>query len=235
MLSALWVAYRGIATADQPGACALLHVRATEAGAGEEETVRVKQVYAHYERGDPSEGGFKYCPSCGTLLVLAESGGRLRPACSDCGFVQYRNPAPTVSVLVVDGDRVLLGKRGGHPGKGTWSIPSGYVDFEEDFLTTAIREAKEETGLDVEVCSIINVVSSFVSPRFHFLGLYVVARVMGGALAAGDDLEAVEWFPVEGPLPEMGFQEDVDIIEMYAREFAGLPVDPDYASPASQP
>jgi 8-oxo-dGTP diphosphatase len=196
--------------------------------------VRVKQVFAHYQRGGGLEGGFKHCPSCGTLLMLTESGDRLRPACSNCGFVQYRNPAPTVSVLVVDGDRVLLGKRGGSPGRGTWSLPSGYVDYEEDFLTTAIRETKEETGLDVEVCSLINVVSSFVSPRFHFLGLYVVARVMGGALEAGDDLEAVEWFPIVGPPPEMGFQEDIDIIEMYAEGFVGLPVDPDYATPTSR-
>jgi 8-oxo-dGTP diphosphatase len=132
-------------------------------------------------------------------------------------------------MLVVDGDRVLLGKRGGSPGRGTWSLPSGYVDYEEDFLTTAIRETKEETGLDIEVCSILNVVSSFVSPRFHFLGIYVRARVMGGELIAGDDLEAVAWFPVAGPLPEMGFQEDVVVIEMLTEGFTELPVDPDYA------
>ena len=193
--------------------------------------VQVKQVFAHYDRSGPLAGGFKHCPSCGTPLALAESGDRPRPTCSNCGFVQYRNPAPTVSVLVVDGDRVLLGKRGGSPGKGTWSLPSGYVDFEEDFLTTAIRETKEETGLDIEVCSIINVVSSFVSPRYHFLGIYVAARVLGGELAAGDDLEEVAWFPLAGPLPEMGFQEDVGIIEMIAQGFAGLPVDADYATP----
>ena len=192
--------------------------------------MRVKQVFAHYERADQLVGGFQYCPFCSTPLVMAKSGHRSRPACSSCGFVQHRNPAPVVSILVVDGDRVLLGKRGGSPGKGTWSFPSGYIDYEEDFLTTAIRETKEETGLDVEVRSIINVVSSFVSPSFHFLGIYVLARVMGGQLVAGDDLEAVDWFPLAGPLPEMGFQEDVAIIEMVRNGFAGLPVDPDYAT-----
>lgn len=192
--------------------------------------MQIKQVFAHYEQDDQLVGGFKYCPFCSAPLVLAESDHRQRPTCSSCGFVQHRNPAPTVSILVVDGERVLLGKRGGNPGKGTWSLPSGYVDYEEDFLTTAIRETREETGLDVAVCSIINVVSSFVSPRFHFLGIYVVARVMGGELAAGDDLKTAEWFPVTGPLPEMGFQEDVSIIEMYAKGFTGLPVDPNYAT-----
>ena len=194
-------------------------------GSNKGDSLRVKQVFEHYQRQGQLAGEFKLCPFCGTPLLVAESGHKLRPTCPSCGFVQRRNPAPTVSILAVDGDRVLLGKRGGHPGKGTWSLPSGYIEYEDDFLTAAIREAKEETGLDVEVCSVINVVSSFVSPRFHFLGVYVVARVVGGELVAGDDLEAVEWFPVKGPLPEMGFEEDVGIIELYASGFEGLPVD----------
>lgn len=185
----------------------------------------LKQVYDHYQREAQPEGEFKFCPFCGTPLLLEEIDHRLRPTCPGCAFVQYRNPASTVSVLVVDNDRVLLGKRGGPPGKGTWSLPSGYIEYEDDFLSTAIREAKEETGLDVEISSVINVASSFVSPSFHFLGLYLVARVAGGELVAGDDLEAVEWFPIKGPLPEMGFAEDVDVIETYVAGYAGLPVD----------
>jgi 8-oxo-dGTP diphosphatase len=191
--------------------------------------VRVRQVFEHYRRQDPPAGEFKLCPFCGAPLLRVESGHKPRPTCPSCGFVQHRNPAPTVSVLVVDGERVLLGKRGGEPGKGTWSLPSGYVEYEDDFVTTAIREAKEETGLDVKVESVINVVSSFVTPRYHFLGVYVVARVVRGALVAGDDLEAVEWFPLRGPLPEIGFEEDVSILELYAGGFEGIPVDADYA------
>ena len=191
----------------------------------------VKQVFAYYERGDQWVGEFKHCPFCSAPLVLAGSEQRPRPSCPGCGFVQHRNPAPTVSVLAVDGDRVLLGRRGGSPGKGTWSLPSGYVDYEEDFLTTAIRETREETGLDVQILSIINVVSSFVSPAFHFLGIYVIAQVVGGELVAGDDLEAVDWFPAVGPLPDMGFQEDVHIIEMYTKGLTGIPADPEYATP----
>lgn len=128
---------------------------------------------------------------------------------------------------------MLLGKRGGEPGKGTWSLPSGYIEYEDDFVTTAIREAKEETGLDVEVESVLNVVLSFVTPRYHFLGVYVLARVVDGKLVAGDDLEAVAWFPVRGPLPEMGFEEDVSVIELYGTGFEGIPVDAGYARTAN--
>ena len=94
-------------------------------------------------------------------------------------------------------------------------MPSGYVDWEEVYLSAAVREARQETGLEVEVEGIINLVSSFVSPRFHFLGIYLAARVVGGELRAGDDLAAVAWFPVDA-LPELGFVEDREVIEALA-------------------
>ncbi len=194
-----------------------------------EEGMRVIQVFDHYPRTGRSAGEFLFCPYDGKPLIKVESGGKQRPTCSSCGFVHFRNPSPTVSLLIVDEERVLLGKRGGHPGKGTWSLPSGYIEYDEDFLSTTIREAKEETGLDVELISIINVVSSFITSKFHFLGVYLAARVVGGELAPADDLEAAEWFPIAGPLPEMGFEEDASVIEMYAKGMAGLPVDSNFS------
>jgi 8-oxo-dGTP diphosphatase len=188
----------------------------------------VKQVYSHYHRPGPATGAYKYCPFCAAELAKVEEGHGVRPACPACGFVQYRNPAPTVSIIIVDRDQVLLGRRGGEPGRGTWSLPSGYIEFDDDFLSAAIREVEEETGLRVELSSLVNVVSSFVSPRFHFLNLFLVARVLGGELAAADDLQAVDWFPLSGPFPEMGFQEDLDAIQLVAEGCAGLPLEPDH-------
>ena len=191
----------------------------------------VRQVFAHYEPGGQPSDLFKYCPYCTAALETAQEKTAPRPRCPSCGFRQHRNPAPTVSVLILDRERVLLGKRGARPGKGTWSLPSGYVEWEEDFLTTAVREAKEETGLDVEIVSVASVVSSFVSPRFHFLGIYVTARMVGGALAAGDDLVAVEWYPLKSLPPDMGFQEDTHMIELVAaKDYAGLDVDTKWAA-----
>ncbi len=189
-------------------------------------TMDIKQVYAHYLQPAPPQGEYRFCPSCGARTARIEEGHLMRPGCPVCGFRQYRNPAPTVSVLVVEGGRVLLGRRGGDPGKGTWSLPSGYIEFGDDFLTTAVRETAEETGLKVELRSLLNVVSSFVSPRFHFLNLFLVAQVVGGELQAGDDLEAVAWYPLAGPYPPMGFPEDEDALHLLASGFAGLPVDP---------
>ena len=186
----------------------------------------MKQVYVAYDgKEEPAADRFQYCPRCRTALTIKDVGHKQRSVCPSCGFIRFRNPAPAISLLIVQDDQVLLGKRGGEPGRGKWSTPSGYIEYEDDFLTTAIREAKEETGLDVELKSIIQVVSSFVSPGYHFLAVYLLAGVIGGELMAGDDLEEVAWFPLSGPWPELGFQEDVDVLEAYSRtRFEGLPI-----------
>jgi len=187
--------------------------------------MQIKQVFEHYSRPGQATGAYPLCPYCGKPLMLDERQPRARAACPGCGFVQYRNPAPAVSILVIEGERVALGKRIGDPGQGAWALPSGYIEFEEDFLSAARRGVMEETGLAVAIESLLNVVSSFVTPKFHFLGLYLAGRVVGGALKAGDDLEAVAWFPLEGPLPEMGFEEDVRALALYRSGFRGIPVE----------
>lgn len=135
-----------------------------------------------------------------------------------------------ISLLIVRDDQVLLGKRAGEPGKGLWATPSGYIEYEDDFLSTAVLEAKEETGLDVEIRSVLNVLSSFVSPKFHFLAIYLLAEAIGGELAAGDDAEEVAWFPLSGPFPELAFIEDAEILEEYSKNpLVGLAVEPRFA------
>jgi ADP-ribose pyrophosphatase YjhB (NUDIX family) len=105
----------------------------------------------------------------------------------------------------------------------------GFIEFEEDFLSAATREVKEETGLNIEIRSIISVVSNFLSPGLHTLAIVLLARVVGGEARAGDDLDALQWCPLEGPLPEMAFEADQHIIERYSKtRFKGAPVDPDY-------
>jgi ADP-ribose pyrophosphatase YjhB (NUDIX family) len=191
-----------------------------------------KQVYWHTSAAPIDSGRVRYCPRCGQPLTVRQVGNNPpRPACDQCGFVQFRNPAPSVQRDGRGRDTGVLGKRLFDPGKGLWALPSGYIEFDEDFLTAAVREACEETGLAVTIEGTLNVVSTMISPRQHFLNICLLARVSGGTLVAADDLAAVDWFPLGGPLPEMAFAEDADILARYAaRPFPGLPADPRYAS-----
>ena len=191
-----------------------------------------KQVFSSYGgQEDGNLGHYQYCPFCGTQLALKEKGGRPRPACPNCGFVQFRNPVPGVVVLIEKEGTVLLGKRRGGYGTGKWGLPQGYIEYDEDFLTAAIREVKEETGLDVEIRAILNLVSNLLSPGLHTLAIVLLAGVIAGQPRAGDDLETLAWVPLSGPLPDMAFEADEWIIERYQKtgRTGALPVDPDFA------
>ena len=174
----------------------------------------IKQVFSAYDNKDDTHiADFKYCPSCGIQMSLNEDSGKQRPACPNCGYVQFQNPIPGVVVVIVKKGQVLLGKRAGSFGKGKWGLPQGYNKFEEDFISAAIREVKEETGLDVEIRSIINVVSNFLSPVLHTLAIVLLAGVISGEPCAADDLLILEWYPLSELLPKMAFEANEFIIK----------------------
>jgi len=186
----------------------------------------IKQFFSAYDHKvtqDTNE--FKYCPYCRTTLTLSESGNRLRPTCGNCGYIHFKNAAPAVCILVVDGEKVLMGKRISRIGGGMWALPSGYIEYDDDFLSTAIQEVKEETGLDIVIQSIVNVDSAFLTPECHFLTIYLLASVVGGDLCAGDDFEEARWYQVNGPMPDMSFRQDVEVIQAYTNgELKGIPI-----------
>jgi ADP-ribose pyrophosphatase YjhB (NUDIX family) len=185
----------------------------------EEAALNIRQIFASYEYGDSfGHDGMRYCPSCGNRLDRRPEGKVERPFCAKCGFVLYRNPAPAVSVLIPDDGRVLLGKRAaGSFAAGKWCLPCGYIEYNEDFLSAAVREVREETGLLVSPYAIASVNSNFLSRSIHSLVVVLLARVEGGAEQPGDDIARLGWF-VPDSLPELAFEADAHIIERY---FAG--------------
>ncbi len=189
-----------------------------------------RQVFRAYEQPGTAEQA-NFCLACGTALIDRMDSDTTRRVCPSCGFVRYRNPAPAVSVLVVEEDRVLLCRRHRSAFEGgKWCLPCGYVEYEEGYLTAALREVCEETGLTVEITGILSVVSNFLSPAIHTVVTVLLARPVGGELMAGDDIDLVRWSQVDEALPEMAFEADRHIIERYfATRLAGAPVDQTYA------
>jgi ADP-ribose pyrophosphatase YjhB (NUDIX family) len=195
-------------------------------------TARFRQVFHAYDpSGNSGLEELRFCPRCGRACEPRDVGGRARPACPACGFVHFRNPATGVAVLVLDGGRVLLGRRHGTRNRpGFWALPGGYVEFDEDFLTAARREVREETGLEVEVRAIVNVSSSYLSRDLHALTVVLASVPTGGTLRPDDGLDRVEWFPRAGPFPPLAFDADAYILERHHElPDLGIPADPRFA------
>src|SRR5690242_19964708 len=107
--------------------------------------------------GYPDPGRPEYCARCATRLREIERGGRLRPACPDCGWVYYARPATGAAVLVTRGDEILLVQRAHPPYLAEWMLPAGFVEYGEFAEDTAVREALEETGLVVRLTGLFGV------------------------------------------------------------------------------
>lgn len=150
-------------------------------------------------------GEFVHCPLCGEELRERSMDGCPRTVCPSCGFVHYRNPAPAVGVLLFENGRILLVKRRFEPYRGLWVIPSGFMEYEETVTECAVREIKEETGLDVEMEELHSVVSCFDDPRGNTLLVLYTGRITGGSLEPGDDAEDAAFFPLDG-LPAVAFE-----------------------------
>ncbi len=123
----------------------------------------------------------------------------LTKPCPHCGqpVVHYRNPVPTVDALIhIPGRGVVFVKRLNEP--HGWALPGGFVDYGESAEKAAVREAKEETGLTVELTGLLGVYSDPArDPRQHTMSVVYIAQALDpDELAAGDDAKDVGVFPV---------------------------------------
>ncbi len=195
--------------------------------------MKTRQIFDTYDRkGNQTIDKFRYCPRCGARCNSTSPPKNNRLRCSRCGFTLYQNPSPGVVVLIVDNDMILLGKRDNKVFMGgKWSLPGGFIEFDEDFLSAAHREIMEETGLSIKIISIISVVSNFLLPDLHTLVIVLLAKKISSTLRPGDDIVKLEWFPLSGPFPSMAFEADKHIINRYYKtKIAGTSVDPRFAS-----
>jgi 8-oxo-dGTP diphosphatase len=147
----------------------------------------------------------RFCPQCGAPLALRslKAGEPLRLVCQGCEFVFYQDPkVATGAVFSYDGG-VLLVRRAIQPSYGKWVFPGGYVDRGEAVESAAVREAKEESGLDVRLTGLLGVYSY---PGTAVVLIVYTGEVTGGSLAIDEEsLEARSFPPAEIPWDQLAF------------------------------
>jgi 8-oxo-dGTP diphosphatase len=163
---------------------------------------------------------YRFCPRCGNGLErrLLKSTEPERLVCTGCGFVFYIDPKIAVGTIIRrDDGRIVLVRRAIEPGYGRWVFPGGYVDRGEPLPIAAIREAREECGLDVQLDGLVNIYS--YAGRTPVIVVYA-ARALGGDLCVDDEgLEAAEFAPAAIPWDSLAFRSTEEGLRDY---LAGL-------------
>jgi acetyl-CoA carboxylase carboxyl transferase subunit beta len=106
---------------------------------------------------------------------------------------ETRFPRIGSAVIVVDGDRVLLGARGKEPNRGKWILPGGKIEPFESIGEAARREIREETGLEIELEGPVTIKEIINPPGEHRVIIYSRAQLVGGQMSASSDLEDVRF------------------------------------------
>ena len=160
---------------------------------------------------------YKYCSICGKNLKPRPDGNL---ACAKCDFVNYRNPRPTATALVLYKNKLLLTKRARAPYQGWWDLPGGFIDRGEDSSRAVVRELKEETGLNINVKKIFGIYPGtykFGNDPFHTLNIIYLATANTDSLGAFDDVSASRWFAKREMPKKIAFDSNQKVIKDFIK------------------
>jgi 8-oxo-dGTP diphosphatase len=139
----------------------------------------------------------RFCLFCGTRLRVAVVEDRRRRRCPRCAWIHYANPVPAATAIILDGRRLLLGRRARPPYAGAWDLPGGFLEANEGPLEGLRRELREELGVGIRRATLIG----FANDRYGRNGfpvLSVIYRVQPTShrVRPADDVAALDWFPL---------------------------------------
>jgi 8-oxo-dGTP diphosphatase len=158
----------------------------------------------------------QFCARCGGALEsrLLKATEPARLVCVRCSFVHYVDPKVAVGTIISDDHgRIVLVKRAIEPGYGKWVFPGGFIDRGETVEAAAVREAREECGLDIRLDRLINIYSY---PGVAVIIIAFAATAIGGCLGCDDEsLEAQLFEPARIPWSDLAFRSTRQALEEF--------------------
>ena len=150
-------------------------------------------------------------------MVSADDHGTVRPTCPKCGYVWYRNPVPAAGVVLVEHGRVLLVKRRWDPRAGSWCLPAGFMEAGETPEQTAVREVREETGVNATVREPLGAVRYWYrrgGRRVHKTVHFFLCDFVSGSTADHDhEVDEARWIPLDEALDVLSYSGERALIE----------------------
>jgi 8-oxo-dGTP diphosphatase len=128
-----------------------------------------------------------------------------------------RQPVPAAGVVCMRGNQVLLVRRATPPLAGQWSLPGGKINWGEPAREAALRELREETGVEADIVGLIDVVDAVFPPgadaQTHYVLVDFAARWRAGEPAAASDAAEARFFPLEEAVGLVDWDETRRIIQ----------------------
>ena len=177
-----------------------------------------------------TDPGYRFCPKCGAPLgrrKLKEFEPE-RLVCTQCLFVMYPNPKVAAGAVVEHQGGIVLLRREIDPRAGFWVHPGGFVDRGETLEQAAVRETREEVGLEVELLGLLG---AFSFNDSEVVVVTYAARAIGGEPVVGDEsLEVRTFDPRHLPWDDLAFPSTRLALKEYVRTMhTRQPVTPDRA------
>lgn len=157
-----------------------------------------------------------FCAACGTRLEVQVVADRSREVCPSCGAIAYRNPLPVAAAVVLNEQReALLVLRKHEPHAGEWCLPGGFAELGETIDQAALRELREETGVEARVYRLLTARS--MESDFYRDLLFICFEVerTGGREAPGDDAAGLAYFPLLD-VPPLAFEAHTEALAVCA-------------------
>lgn len=171
--------------------------------------------------GRPS---YQYCPYCAAPLQARSVAGHVRPACSNCRFVQFDDPKVAVTAAIEHEQKLLLIRRANDPGKGLWALPGGYMDAGELPEAALRREIMEEVTLSIDVQGLLAIHPLLVQD-YSTQGIVLVYRATladphVSVATAQDDAAEACWFTADQLPPDLAFASTREVLDQWAAAVA---------------